>query len=412
MAPRKKKFRSFFFFEQTQSINTIKDQETSRMSTPAQNTMNVNTPASIAAFQAKSAADKVLSYMWYIHVLATVNTESRLRTKIARVLEEHSVSPNASSPESIFSSGDQQRKSPDNQDKQQQKQQPALDLTDHLVLGLFSHTILTRLIDVPPVYAQADGYACILSDIPVDLREELCRRLYTLLFSQRIVEWPHGIDVPEPCIPAAEPILATAAVDDVSVKLEDNTSPSPVHEDREAAKQGNIGGAGFDGVLESQDDGSCGSPASSSLKPAASIWMQTPSLSSWDSDGDFAHMERARYFGTVSSPLPMDYFADWEWSRNESGPHRDSVDEQSMSGVHLMAPFPSPRQEPRGRALDKIFQVSSRQFEKQSLSSVWYYGSTAEFQSRSSLGIAGFRTQTRPSGLYGYGARGCRYLCN
>lgn len=321
------------------------------MSTPAKNIMNVNTPASIAAFQAKSAADKVLSYMWYIHVLVSVNTESRLRTKISRVLE-HSVSPNASTsfPESTFSSNDQQ-----------QQQHPLLDLADHLVLWTFSHTVLTRLVDVPPVYAQANGYTCMLADIPVPLREEFCRRLYTLLFSQHIVEWPHGIDVPEPCIPAAEPVLAgaTAVVDDVPIKLEDNTPPSSV-EDREG-KENIFGSARLDGDMESKDDQLSGSSTSSSLRPAASIWLQTPSLSSWDSGEDIAHMERATHFGTISSPLPMDHFADWEWSRNESGLHRGSIDERSVSGVQLMAPFPSPQQQQQqGRILHETFQVSSR----------------------------------------------------
>lgn len=333
------------------------------MSTPAQNTMNVNTPASIAAFQAKSAADKVLSYMWYIHVLVSVNTESRLRTKISRVLEEHFVSPNASSsPGSASSFDDQQRKSPDSHNQQQQ-QQPLLDLTDHLVLWTFSQTILTRLIDVPPVYAQANGYTCILADVPVPLREEFCHHLYTLLFSQHIVEWPHGIDVPEPCIPAAQPVLgaaAPAANDDVPTKLDNNTQNFSPVEDR-GEGENNPGGAGLDGVMECKDDEEPGSLASSSLRPAASIWLQTPSLSSWDSDEDIVHMERATYFGTVSSPLPMDYFADWEWSRNESGPHRGSIDDQSMSGVQLMAPFPSPQQQQQqDRMLHKTFQVSSR----------------------------------------------------
>lgn len=337
--------------------------------------MNVNTPASIAAFQVKSAADKVLSYMWYIHVLVSVNTESRLRTKISRVLEEHSVSPNASSSssftESTFGFDDQQHKLSGNHEHQQQKE-PLLDLTDHLVLWLFSNTTLIRLVEVPPVYAQANGYTCILADIPVFLREEFCRRLYTLLFSQRIVEWPHGIDVPEPCIPAAEPtVAAAAAVGDGPVKLEENTQNHSPVEDREEEEE-KLGSAGFDGVMESQDDEIYGSPTSSSLRPAASIWLQTPSLSSWDSDENIAHMKRATYFGTVSSPLPMDYFADWEWSRNGSDPDRDSTDEQGVSGAPLMAPFPSsqPRLQ-QGRMLDEIFQVSPRQFEEQSLSPAW-----------------------------------------
>lgn len=341
--------------------DTVQNQ-ISKMSTPAQNTMNVNTPASIAAFQAKSAADKVLSYMWYIHVLVSVNTESRLRTKISRVLE-HPVSPNDSSTESTDSTASFNH----------HHHQPSLNLIDHLVLWLFSHTILTRLVDVPPVYAQANGYTCILADVPVDLREEFARRLYTLLFSQHIVEWPHGIDVPEPCIPAAEPVVGPATVDDVSVKLEDTTPLSSGQQEDQDGDKKSFGGAGLDGVMESKGEEGSKSPASS-FRPAASIWLQTPGLSSWDNDEDIAHMERATYFGTVSSPLPMDYFADWEWSRNGSGPHRGSIDEQSVSGVQLKAPFPSPLQQQQQQqqqqhiSFDRIVQVSPRPIEGSKLS--------------------------------------------
>ncbi|KAJ4414598.1 hypothetical protein N0V82_007840 [Gnomoniopsis sp. IMI 355080] len=175
--------------------------------------MEVNTSASIAAFQAKSATDKILSYMWYIHVLVSVNTEARLRAKIAFVLD-HSVSPAAAaaSPNATFVNHPSE---PDKQDGQQ----PQLfhDLTDHLILCLFSHKILARLVDTAPVFAQADGYACILADVPVVFREEFCRRLYMLLFRRRIVEWPHGIDVPEPAIAATEPVVDVVT----PVKLKD-----------------------------------------------------------------------------------------------------------------------------------------------------------------------------------------------
>ncbi|KAJ4391472.1 hypothetical protein N0V93_005089 [Gnomoniopsis smithogilvyi] len=281
------------------------------MSKPAQHTMEINRSASIDAFQAKSAADKVLSYMWYIHVLVSVNTEARLRARIA-VAIGHSVSPDTCSKSSFID----QRKGPDRQNQPQ----PFHDLTDHLILWLFSHNVLSRLVDIAPVFAQANGYACILTDIPVFFHEEFCRRLYMLLFSKRIVEWPHGIDVPEPAIAAAEPFIFV----DAPVELEDtHLSPELEHED--------VGDARLDGAMEDKGE-SFESPASS-YRPAASIWPQTPSLSSWDGN-NVAYMERATYFGTVSSPLPMNYFADWDWSREDSSP-QGSLDESRMSGARL-----------------------------------------------------------------------------
>lgn len=285
--------------------------------------MEVNTSASIAAFQAKSAADKILSYMWYIHVLVSVNTEARLRARMALVLEGP-LSP-APSPERTFID---QRNGADRQDQPK----PLHDLTDHLILWLFSRNILTRLVDDAPVLAQANGYACILVDVPMFFREEFCRRLYTLLFSQRIVEWPHGIDVPTPVIEAARSV----GVVDAPVELE-GTDLLP------DLQQEDVGGAGLDRVMEDKDEDL--ESTASSYRPAASIWLQTPNLRSWDDD-DIAHIEPVTYFGTVSNPLLMDYFADWDCSRNRCGP-QDSLNKYSVSAEQLKAPCPSPQDQPR-----------------------------------------------------------------
>lgn len=305
------------------------------MSTPAHHTMEVNTPASIAAFQAKSTADKVLSYMWYIHVLVSVNTEARLRARIAPVLEDRVALAfsNAASPEDFTYV--QQTTIPDGQGQHQ----PAHDLTDHLVLWLFNHAILARLVATAPVFAKANSYARILADVPVRCREEFCRRLYTLLFSKRIVEWPHGIDVPEPAIAAAEPIV-------VDIESEDTTHFSSTHE------QADADGAERDEAMEDQGEG-CASMGSS-LRRAASSWMGTPSLGSWDGD-DTMHTERAAYVGTGSNPLPKNYFADWEWSRTGCGPQA-SVDDYHVSGEQLKAPFSSPQEQ--GGPPNEVLEVS------------------------------------------------------
>lgn len=349
------------------------------MSTPAHNTMEVNTSASIAAFQAKSAAEKVLSYMWYIHVLVSVNTEARLRAKIALVLDEHSVSPAAAaSPEATFVN---QHSEPDRQNQQQQ--QSSHDLTDHLILGLFSRNILSRLVDTAPVFAQADGYACILADVPVVFREEFCRRLYMLLFRRRIVEWPHGIDVPEPAIAATEPVVDVVA----PVKVED-TCPSS-----ETEQEDDVGGAALDGSTETMDEG-LDSPAASH-RPGASVWHQTPSLSSWDGD-DIAYMERAAYFGTAANPVPMNYFADWEWSRDGCGP-QGGFDEYNVLGERLSAPLPSPQDQ--GRKLGEDFRVSLHRHKVVSLR--W---KTGRKKKRKKKDVTGDRRvpypQTRPSGTW------------
>lgn len=360
--------------------------------------MEVNTPASIRAFRAKSAADKVLSYMWYIHVLVSVNTETRLRANIAPLLEE-SVPPSSVLPASpdgtyVDRPGEHDRQDQEQQQQPQQPQQSRHCLTDHLVLWLFNHDTLPRLIDTAPVFAQANGYARILAAIPVSFHEEFCRRLYTLLFSKRIVEWPHDIDVPEPAIAAAEP--AVVVVDEVPIGWEDTHHYDPKHEHQD------VRGADLDGVMEDKDEEERALPATL-LRPAASLWLQTPSLSSWDGN-DIPPMERAAHFGTVSHPLPTDYFTDWAWSRNGSGP-QVCVDEHESSGAQLKAPFSSPQT--RGSALPGTLQVGrsreSHPFAKRvlSCSSTWL------------MGIAGFRTQNLCSGTRGAGAEAvCWYLAD
>ncbi|ROW17450.1 hypothetical protein VPNG_00580 [Cytospora leucostoma] len=98
---------------------------------------------------------KSISYMWYIHVLVKVNTEDRLRDHTAPVARID-------------------------------------DLTDHLVLRFFDDEVLGRLVDTTPLFEHADAYARILKGVPERFREECCRRLYVLLFTMCIVEWPSG----------------------------------------------------------------------------------------------------------------------------------------------------------------------------------------------------------------------------
>lgn len=250
--------------------------------------MDPQDPAKLMAFHDKSAAEKVVSYMWYIHVLIAVNTEDRLRANIA---------PHLANPSPMITTTTTTGSGP---------------LTDHLVLWLFNHTILARLVTNAPVFAQADGYTHILADvIPTSLCEEFCRRLYTLLFAKGIVEWPCGIDVPEPAIKAAEPIVV---VDVPGVaELNKNAQPSP----RKYYGGEDGVGTGLDGAVEDEGERDLRqSPAVSPKSGARPLWPRTPSLSSWDG-GDDSHMQRGTYLGTAGSPLPWNHFHNWGEDENK-----------------------------------------------------------------------------------------------
>lgn len=217
-----------------------------------------------------------MSYMWYIHVLVKVNTEERLRANIARFLNlptSPSSTRKASSTPPLHPSGFIPC-STTGQPQVRQPRRPKTDtLTDHLILWVFNHTILTHLVNSTPVLEQANGYMRVLADIPQPLRKEFFQRLYMLLFSKRIVEWPHGIDMPEPAIAVANcrvgPGQAYEGV--ASTRREDALlEPSPQL------------GARLDGVVEeaalfqTEDEGQSPTSASSSAA-AESSSMHTPS---------------------------------------------------------------------------------------------------------------------------------------
>lgn len=245
------------------------------------------TTPSPKAFHAKSAADKCLSYMWYIHVLTAVNTEARLRANLA----PHLVSADTA-------------------------------LTDHLVLRRFADTLLARLAATPPILAVAadDGYyARLLADIaPPDPagRAAFAHRLYTLLFARGIVEWPRGIDVPEPAIiPAAEPARHDGCVDAW----------------RRAA-----------------------AAAARDVGPPASGWMRSPSRSSGEGGGG-SGMERGVDLGTVAKPLPPNYFSQWDWG-DETNAVPDGIDGHSVSSQQSVLPFT--RRKEQSETPTKVLKVS------------------------------------------------------
>lgn len=283
--------------------------------------MESMTPASDTGFQAKSAAEKCVSYMWYVHVLVSINTEDRLRANIAPHLATAASMTSGPGP-----------------------------LTDHLVLWLFNHTILARLVSNAPVFAQADGYTHILSDIiPTALCEEFCRRLYTLLFSKGIVEWPHGIDVPEPAILAAEPVVVV----DVPVELADTHLSPPRY------YWGDNGtGTGLDGTVEEGEHDLRQESAVSPKSGARTLWPRTPSMNSWG-DGDDSHMQRGMHFGTVESPLPWNDLSEGGRCNNKDTVH--DIDRRGVLGEQPVSPVPSPHMQSR-RTDSTEFEVS--QFEK------------------------------------------------
>lgn len=151
----------------------------------------------------------------------------------------------------------------------------------------------------------------VLADIPQPLREDFSQRLYTLLFSKRIVEWPHGFDVPEPAIAVANCRIALGHAHEgvVSTRREDALlKPSPQL------------GAGLDGVLEeaalfqTEDEGQKLPTSASSSATAESSSMHTPSPAA------FAYgslMEPGGYFRAFDNQETMDYFSNGMHSRND-----------------------------------------------------------------------------------------------
>lgn len=294
-------------------------------------------PASSADFSTKSTEAKITSYMWYIHVLVRVNTEDRLRGNLAPFLGQETITTTAAAASPPYSpsldlgditSGGGGGSALGHEGDGSRAANKMDDLTDYLILRYFSRVVLEELVDTAPVKEHTDGYAQVLSGIPTHFREEFCRRLYSLLFSKRIVEWPSGIDVPEPAPEIAASATASAGTDPEAAPGDNKSDTSRVRIKEEEQEEEDSEGIEPWPTTEDEnmsdddqyhvEDERRSSPGYQSRYRSASPWPDTPSL------GYSPGLARAAYFGTASSPLPMNYFSNWRLSRNGYGPARDA----------------------------------------------------------------------------------------
>ncbi|KAF3770186.1 hypothetical protein M406DRAFT_325643 [Cryphonectria parasitica EP155] len=241
------------------------------MRAPLQDLTGTGSPANPTPFSASLATDKVTSYMWYVHVLVRVNTEDRLRAKLHLFLEKHHQGGAAAAAD-------------DDDD----------DLTDHLVLRVFGDRILARLVASPPMLEQASGYTRVLSDIPLPFRQEFCRRLYCLVFRKHIVEWPHGICVPE----------AVAAADVQHILHSGLRLPDGGEIDSESARLAleHKKNVGVNGILEKVTQRSDEDDEEKEGKVREG--EEDDEEENEMNDDDDEAMSRGGYFGTVANPLP------------------------------------------------------------------------------------------------------------
>ena len=144
-------------------------------------------------------ADFITDYMWCIHVAVRVNSERRIRGRLA-----------------AFTSGWVETTS----------------TGDFLALSFFEDKLLRDLMRRAPIVEYQNGYERLLASIPPASREKICRRLYDLLFRHQIVEWPHGISVPRPASTDAEydVFFDEAARDTVATGLAPSIGDSAVQE--------------------------------------------------------------------------------------------------------------------------------------------------------------------------------------
>lgn len=312
----------------------------------------VQGPASSASSKSSStkSEEKITSYMWYIHVIVRVNAADRLRDRIAACLEQEKsttattattttkipVSPPYSPPfdlDGIKHAGSDSGRGSSNTSGQGSDSASAAnridDLADYLVLRLFSRVMLETLIDAAPVDEHTDGYARVLAGVPARFREEFCRRLYHLLFSKYILEWPSGIAVPEPSpgsIAAADTsseatTASTGSVTAVGGGRRSSVQFSKDDDDKEVEFMFNMDGSltdgNKDGIFNDKNykhpaNQEPASPGYQSTLGPSSPWPDTPSL------GYSPELARAAYFGTVSSPLPIQYVGSWGRGRRSS----------------------------------------------------------------------------------------------
>ncbi|KAK7703087.1 hypothetical protein SLS64_009358 [Diaporthe eres] len=318
-------------------------------------------PASSATFTTNTDEAKIVSYMWYIHVTVRVNAADRLWDRLAHLLGQGTTTTTTAKPadsppyspqfdlDGIINagsrSGSEGRSTPGREGNGAGAANEIDDLTDYLVLQLFSRGMLETLVNTAPVEEHTDGYARVLTGIPAHFREEFCRRLYCLLFSKYILEWPSGIAVPEPApgsVAAGASSAATASTAAASAGLEavatstssgkatGECSRSSVQVAKEHDEKDELmfdmdeiladeeGGVAFDGENDNYPvSPEPASPGYQSTLGPSSPWPDTPSL------GYSPQLARAAYFGTVSTPLPIHYLGDWGRSSSRSSRSRD-----------------------------------------------------------------------------------------
>lgn len=298
-------------------------------------------------FSASGDESKITSYMWYIHVTVRVNAADRLRDRIARLLDSSTTNGSNSSLTSplapfdldgihIARSGSSSV--PGHKGGVDGTAASELDdFTDYLVLDFFLRVMLETLVGTAPIEEHMDGYARVLADIPEHFREAFCRRLYCLLFSKYILEWPHGIAAPEPApgsIAAAAAAAAATTTNNAAVvsstgheaTTASTGSETTVENGKRISVRACMGDDKEDGSIFDMDefladdkgndtfDGEDveyptspgpASPGYQSTLGPSSPWPDTPSL------GCSPELARAAYFGTVSDPQPIQYMRDW-----------------------------------------------------------------------------------------------------
>lgn len=312
-------------------------------------------PASSAAFSSNTDEAKIVSYMWYIHVTVRVNAADRLWDRIVHLLGQGTTTTAttpASPPyspqfdlEGIINagshSGSGSRSTLGREGNGAGAAGEIDDLTDYLVLQLFSRGMLDILVNTAPIEEHTDGYARVLRGVPARFREEFCRRLYCLLFSKYILEWPQGIAVPEPA--PGSIAAAAAAAEDTGPKATTESTGSetavdggkrssvqvPKEEDEKDSEfmfdmddvltDNNYDSVTFDGENDNHHPVSPepASPGYQSTLGPSSPWPDTPS-----SLGYSQELSRAAYFGTVSAPRPIHYLGDCGRSSSSSRSRR------------------------------------------------------------------------------------------
>ncbi|KAH8781156.1 hypothetical protein F5883DRAFT_685496 [Diaporthe sp. PMI_573] len=334
-------------------------------------------PANYGGIDTSINEAKIASYMWYIHVTVRVNAPDRLRHSLAHILGQGPTTSAPASP-SYFGFVDIQSagsRTLGHGGDGGCAANTINDLTDYLVLHHFSWAMLEILINTAPIEEHAEGYARALAGIPTHFREEFCRRLYCLLFSKYIVEWPQGIAAPEPA-PGSIAAAAAAATNTESETVAASTgSEATVDERRSSSAESSRGEdadkdesmshidqifANMNGnltddedaedadiIIVDKDDITAGEKCKhlANTCPASPDCQSTLGPSSPRADtpspGYNPELARAAYFGTVSDPLPIQYRESWGRGSMDDGSARGACAEartgQEMGGEYAHA---------------------------------------------------------------------------